>query len=459
MRVSLRFFSEGRLKPHLQRGTEMQRVTRYAKSGDIHVAYQVFGDGPDLVVAPGFVSHFENYWDEPHFARSLNKASGFFRVVLFDKRGTGLSDRVAHLPHMDERMDDLRAVMDAVGIERANLFGISEGGSLAALFAASHPERTQSLVLYGSFARFRHWIATDQAWDALLKYMDEAWGSGKSLPAFAPSKADDSAIQEWWGKFERLGASPSAAIALMTMNREIDISGILHSIRVPTLVLHRTEDTLVSVEGGRELAAGIPGARLVEFPGTDHLFFLDDDANDKVLAEIEEFLTGARSAPAVDRVLATVVFEDIVDSTKRAQATGDQGWRDLLNAHDKTVRRELSRFRGREVKSLGDGFLATFDGPARAIHCASAIRGSLRGFDVSVRIGLHTGEVELLENDVRGIAVHIASRVAQLGDANDVLVSRTVRDLVAGSGIKFEDFGMHTLKGIPEAWQVFRALG
>jgi pimeloyl-ACP methyl ester carboxylesterase len=459
MRVSLRFFSEGRLKPHLQRGTEMQRVTRYAKSGDIHVAYQVFGDGPDLVVAPGFVSHFENYWDEPHFARSLNKASGFFRVVLFDKRGTGLSDRVAHLPHMDERMDDLRAVMDAVGIERANLFGISEGGSLAALFAASHTERTQSLVLYGSFARFRHWIATDQAWDALLKYMDEAWGSGKSLPAFAPSKADDSAIQEWWGKFERLGASPSAAIALMTMNREIDISGILHSIRVPTLVLHRTEDTLVSVEGGRELAAGIPGARLVEFPGTDHLFFLDDDANDKVLAEIEEFLTGARSAPAVDRVLATVVFEDIVDSTKRAQATGDQGWRDLLNAHDKTVRRELSRFRGREVKSLGDGFLATFDGPARAIHCASAIRGSLRGFDVSVRIGLHTGEVELLENDVRGIAVHIASRVAQLGDANDVLVSRTVRDLVAGSGIKFEDFGMHTLKGIPEAWQVFRALG
>ena len=437
----------------------MRRVTRYAKSGEVHVAYQVFGEGPDLVVAPGFVSHFENYWDEPHFARSLNKASGFFRVVLFDKRGTGLSDRVAHLPHMDERMDDLRAVMDAVGIERANLFGISEGGSLAALFAASHPERTQSLVLYGSFARFRHWIATDQAWDALLKYMDEAWGSGKSLPAFAPSKANDSAIQEWWGKFERLGASPSAAIALMTINREIDISGILHSIRVPTLVLHRTEDTLVSVEGGRELAAGIPGARLVEFPGTDHLFFLDDDANDKVLAEIEEFLTGARSAPAVDRVLATVVFEDIVNSTKRAQATGDQGWRDLLNAHDKTVRRELSRFRGREVKSLGDGFLATFDGPARAIHCASAIRASLRGFDVSVRIGLHTGEVELLENDVRGIAVHIASRVAQLGDADDVLVSRTVKDLVAGSGIKFEDFGMHTLKGIPEAWQVFRALG
>ena len=437
----------------------MHPVTRYAKSGDVHIAYQVFGEGPDLVVAPVFVSHIENYWDEPHFARSLNKISAFFRVVLFDKRGTGLSDRVRHLPHMDERMDDLRAVMDAVGVERAHLFGISEGGPLATLFAASHPERTQSLVLYGSFARFRHWIATDQAWDALMKYMDEAWGSGKSLPAFAPSKANDPAIQQWWGKFERLGASPSAAIALMRMNREIDISGILHSIRVPTLVLHRTEDTLVSVEGGRELAAGIPGSRLVELPGADHLFFLDDDANDRMLAEMEEFLTGARSAAVIDRVLATVVFTDIVDSTKRAGAKGDRAWRDLLEGHDKTVRRELSRFRGREVKSLGDGFLATFDGPARAIHCASTIRDSLRALDVPVRIGLHTGEVELAENDVRGIAVHIASRVAQLGGADDVLVSRTVNDLVAGSGIKFEDFGAHTLKGIPEPWQVFRAVG
>jgi pimeloyl-ACP methyl ester carboxylesterase len=436
----------------------MHPVTRYAKSGDVHVAYQVFGEGPDLVVAPGFVSHIENYWDEPHFARSLSKVSSFCRVVLFDKRGTGLSDRVAHLPHMDERMDDLRAVMDAVGIERANLFGISEGGSLATLFAASHPERTQSLVLYGSFARFRHWIPTDHAWDALMKYMDEAWGSGKSLPAFAPSKANDPAIQQWWGKFERLGASPSAAIALMRMNREIDISGILHSINVPTLVVHCTGDTLVSVEGGRELAEGIPGARLVEIPGADHLFFLDDDASDRMLAEMQEFLTGARSAPVVDRVLATVVFEDIVDSTKRADAQGDRAWRDLLEAHDKAVRQELSRFRGREVKSLGDGFLATFDGPARAIHCASAIRNSLRGFHVPVRIGLHTGEVELAKNDVRGIAVHIASRVAQLGGPNDVLVSRTVKDLVAGSGIKFEDFGAHALKGIPEPWQVFRAV-
>jgi class 3 adenylate cyclase len=245
----------------------------------------------------------------------------------------------------------------------------------------------------------------------------------------------------------------------MRMNREIDISGILHSIKVPTLVIHRTGDTLVSVEGGRELAAGIPGARLIEIPGTDHLFFPDADASDRMLAEIGEFLTGARSAPVVDRVLATVVFEDIVDSTRRAEAKGDQGWRDLLNAHNKVVRQELSRFRGREVKSLGDGFLATFDGPARAIHCAGAIRDSLRKLDLPVRIGVHTGEVELAENDVQGIAVHIASRVANIGGADDVLVSRTVKDLVAGSGIKFEDFGAHALKGIPEAWQVFRAIG
>jgi class 3 adenylate cyclase len=396
--------------------------------------------------------------DEPRLARWLNKLGGFCRVIGFDKSGTGLSDRVAHLPHMDERMDDLRAVMDAVGIQRASLFGISEGGSLAALFAASHPKRTQSLILYGAFARFRHWMPTDEAFDGLMKYMDEGWGSGASLPGFCPTKADDAALRQWWGKFERLGASPSAAIALMRMNREIDISGILQSIRVPTLVLHRTEDALVSVEGGRELAAGIPGARLVELPGTDHIWFLDA-AGDRMLAEMEEFLTGSRSAPVVDRVLVTVVFTDIVDSTRRADAGGDRAWRDLLEAHDKTVRRELSRFRGKEVNSLGDGFLATFDGPARAIHCAGAIRDSMHGLDVPVRIGVHTGEVELAADDVRGIAVHIASRVAHIDGADDVLVSRTVKDLVAGSGIKFEDFGTHTLKGLPEQWQVFRAIG
>src|SRR5271169_2398458 len=435
----------------------MQPTTHYAKSSDIHIAYQVFGEGPDLVMAPGFVSHIENYWDEPRFARWLNKLGGFCRVIMFDKRGTGLSDRVAHLPHMDERMDDLRAVMDAVGIDRASLFGVSEGGSLAALFAASHPERCRSLILSGSFARFSHWIPTDEAFEGLMRYIDESWGSGESLPAFAPTKAKDAALAQWHGKFERLGASPSAAIALMRMNREIVISGILHSIQVPTLVLHMTGDTAVSVEGGRELAAGIPGARLVEFPGTDHIFWIDD-ADGRMLAEMEEFITGSRSAPIIDRVLSTVVFTDIVDSTARAEAKGDLAWRDLLQSHNKTVREELSRFRGKEVKTLGDGFLATFDGPARAIHCARTIRDSLQRLDVPVRIGVHTGEVELAEDDVRGIAVHIASRVAHIGGANDVLVSCTVKDLVAGSGIKFEDFGTHTLKGIPEDWQVYRAV-
>jgi class 3 adenylate cyclase len=432
----------------------MQPTTRYAKSGEVHVAYQVFGEGPDLVMAPGFVSHIENYWDEPRVARFLSRLGSFCRVVLFDKRGTGLSDRVANQPAMDERMDDLRAVMDAVKIERAVQFGISEGGSLATLFAASHPERSQSLIVYGGFARFLHWIPTDEGFDALISYIDEHWGSGESLPWFAPSWANDAALRQWWGKFERLGASPSAAIALMRMNREIDISGILHSVKIPTLIIHLTDDTLVSVEGGRELAAGIPGARLDEIPGKDHLPFL---AGESVLAEIEEFVTGSRSSVVVDRVLATVVFTDIVDSTKRAEAKGDLAWRDLLDAHDKTVRQELSRFRGKEVKSLGDGFLATFDGPARAIHCANAIRDSLQQLGVPVRIGVHTGEVELAEDDVRGIAVHIASRVAHIGGPDDVLVSRTVKDLVAGSGIKFEDFGTHILKGIPEGWQVFRA--
>jgi class 3 adenylate cyclase len=432
----------------------MQPTTHYAKSGEVHVAYQVFGEGPDLVMAPGFVSHIENYWDEPRVARFLNRLGSFCRVVLFDKRGTGLSDRAANQPAMDERMDDLRAVMDAAKIERAAQFGISEGGSLATLFAASHPERSQSLIVYGGFARFFHWIPTDEGFDALISYIDEHWGSGQSLPWFAPSWANDAALRQWWGKFERLGASPSAAIALMRMNREIDISGILHSVKIPTLIIHLTDDTLVSVEGGRELAAGIPGARLVEIPGKDHLPFL---AGERVLEEIEEFVTGSRSSAVVDRVLATVVFTDIVDSTKRAEAKGDLAWRDLLDAHNKTVRQELSRFRGKEVKSLGDGFLATFDGPARAIHCANAIRDSLHQLGVPVRIGVHTGEVELAEDDVRGIAVHIASRVANIGGPDDVLVSRTVKDLVAGSGIKFEDFGTHILKGIPEGWQVFRA--
>jgi pimeloyl-ACP methyl ester carboxylesterase len=434
----------------------MQPTTRYAKSGDVHIAYQVFGDGPvDLVLAPGFVSHIENYWDHPDFARWLRRLASFSRVVMFDKRGTGLSDQVGELPGMDQRMDDVRAVMDAVGLDRAAVMGISEGGSLASRLAAHHPARCQALVLYGAFARFTSWFPTEEALEGLFEYIDSAWGTGASSPMFAPSKADDPAFQQWWGRFERLGATPGAAIALMRMNSQIDITDVLPTIHVPTLVIHRTEDVTVNVEGGRTLADRIPDARYVELPGADHIPWVGDNG-DRIADEIEEFLTGHRSAPILDRVLATVLFTDIVDSTARADALGDRAWHDLLEVHDRAVRRELQRFRGNEVKSLGDGFFATFDGPARAIHCARAIHDALKDVGVDVRIGAHTGEVEFVDNDVRGVAVTIASRVAGLGGAHDVLVSRTVKDLVAGSGIAFEDFGTHALKGIPDPWRLYR---
>ena len=380
--------------------------TRYAKCGDVHVAYQVFGEGPvNLVYTPGFVSHIENYWDDRSYAGWLNGLARHCRVAMFDKRGTGLSDRVSHLPSMDERMEDLRVVMDAAGMDRAAVSGISEGGPLAMLFAASHPERCHSLILYGTFPRFSFWISTDEAFDGLIDYIDNHWGSGASLPMFAPSRQDDPAFQSWWGRFERLGASPSGAMALMRMNREIDITDVLPSIQVPTLIIHRSDDAVL------------------------------------------------------DRVLATVLFTDIVGSTARAEALGDQRWRDLLDTHDAAVRRELERFRGNEVKALGDGFLATFDGPARAIRCALAINQAVRPLGLEVRSGLHTGEVELSVSDVRGIAVHIASRVAGLAGPGEAVVSRTVKDLVAGSGLGFEDFGIHRLTGVPDDWHLFRATG
>ena len=435
----------------------MLPVTRYAKSGDVHIAYQVFGSGPvDLVVAPGFVSHIEHYWEEPDLTRWLLRLGGFARVVIFDKRGTGLSDRVGELPGLDQRMDDVRAVMDAVGIERAALLGISEGASLAMLFAATHPEPCQALVLYGAFARFASWFPTKEGFQAFLDYIDRDWGSAASAAKFAPSRQSDAAFQQWWGRFERLGASPSAAIALMRMNSEIDVTDILPSIHVPTLVIHRTQDAVVNVEGGRFLAERIPDARYVELPGIDHLVYIGDNTP-KIADLIEEFLTGSRVVVEADRVLATVLFTDIVGSTTRAEQLGDQRWRNLLDAHHAAVRRELARFRGNEVKSLGDGFLATFDGPARSIRCASAITEAVRPLGIEVRIGLHTGEVELSEDDVRGIAVHVASRVASLASPSEVLVSRTVKDLVAGSGIQFGERGRHLLHGLQEPMELYTA--
>jgi class 3 adenylate cyclase len=437
----------------------MQPRTQYAKSGDVHIAYQVFGEGAvDLVFVPGFVSHIENYWDEPNFARWLRRLGSFSRVIMFDKRGTGLSDQVSELPGMDQRLDDVSAVMDAVGIERAAIFGISEGGSLATLFAASHPERSQALIIYGGFAQFSSWFPTQEALEGLIQYIDKNWGSGESMPMFAPTKQGDLAFQQWWGKFERLGASPAAAITLMRMNSQIDITEILPSINVPTLVIHRKDDVTVNVEGGRLLAERIPGAKYVELSGTDHLPFVGEDS-DRILDEMEHFLTGETSTPSVERVLATVVFTDIVGSTARAQTLGDRAWGDLLDLHDKAVRKELSRFRGNEIKWTGDGFLAAFDRPARAIQCALAIVNTVRALGLEVRAGIHTGEVDFVKNDIRGIAVHIASRVADLANGGDVVVSRTVKDLVAGSGIAFQDYGTHELKGVPDQWMLFRASG
>ena len=433
----------------------MPPITRYAKSGDVHVAYQVFGEGPlNLVIIPFFVSNIEVWWEYPDCARWLLRLASFARVAMFDKRGTGMSDRVTELPGLEQRIDDVRAVMDAVGMERAALLGMSEGGSLTALFGATYPERCSALVLYGSFARFASWLPTEEALAAFLGYIDQAWGSGGTASFVAPSLANDPATQQWLGRFERLGASPAAATALMRMNSQIDISDIVPTIRVPTLVIHRKDDAGINVEGGRYLAEHIPGARYIELPGKDHLPWVGDNAME-IADDIEEFLTGTRAPVTVDRVLATVLFTDIVGSTEKAAALGDRRWRDLLDNHHATIRRNLARFRGHEVKTTGDGILATFDGPARGIRCACAIADEIRPLGIEVRSGLHTGECEMTDDDVGGIAVHIGARVAALAGAHEVLVSSTVKDLVAGSGLRFADRGSRSLKGVPGEWHIY----
>ena len=433
--------------------------TRYAKSGGVRIAYQVVGNGPfDLVYVPGFVSNIDLFWEMPHQAYFFGRLSAFSRLILFDKRGTGLSDRVAGIATLEERMDDVRAVMDAAGSERAALFGISEGGAMSVLFAATYPQRAQALVLYGSYARATHLLSEDQ-FNKEMNLIDRLWGTGEyTLGRYFPSGVSQEAARIAFARRERQSASPSAVMAIRRMNREIDARHVLPAIQVPTLVMHRVGDSAISVELGREIAANIPGAKYVELPGADHIPFFERDLTDRMVDEVEEFLTGSRSEPDVDRVLATVMFTDIVDSTRRAAALGDRQWRALLDRHDDTVRQQLARFRGQEVKNLGDGFMATFDGPARAVRCAASICELVRPLGIAVRSGLHTGEVELKRDDVAGIAVHIAARVAAEAEAGETVVSNTVRDLVAGSGLRFQDRGVHALKGLPEEVHLYSVL-
>jgi pimeloyl-ACP methyl ester carboxylesterase len=422
------------------------------------MAYAVYGDGPDLVCAPGFISHLEVAREEPSVAHFSDRLATFRRVIFFDKRGTGLSDPVPHAPTLEENVDDLRAVMDAAGSEQADVFGISEGGAMATLFAATHPERTRALVLYGAYSRML-WAsdyscgvsAEDLA--RLLEMVDARWGDGVGLGAWAPSRGGDVRLRAWWARLQRAAASPGMARSLLALYPDIDIRDVLGTISVPTLVLHRCGDRMINVEMGRYLADRIPGAKLVELDGADHFYFTGDA--DAILDEIEEFLTGLRRGPEPDRVLATVLFTDLVGSTEHAVELGDTQWRYLLESHHAQVRRQLERFRGREVKTMGDGFLATFDGPARGIQCAQAIVDESRGLGLETRAGLHTGECELMNDDVGGIAVHIAARVAALAGAGEVLVSSTVKDLVAGSGLAFADRGAHVLKGVPDEWRLF----
>ena len=438
--------------------------TRYAKSGDASIAFQVLGEGPlDLVLVLGYATHLDVQWESPLFARFFDRIASFARLILFDKRGTGLSDPVKSVPTLEQRVDDVRAVMDAAGSERAAFFGVSEGAPMSVLFAAEHPDRTRALVLHGAMGRTTE--APDYPWaspaDALRESADEFivpyWGQQAEgmVELFAPSLAGNPAVVAFTERMERSAASPSMVREIFEMYLDIDVRAILPTIHVPTLVLHRHGDRVVNRRAGRELAGQIPGSKYVELEGIDHLPWVGDA--DAILGEIEEFLTGTRSAHEPDRVLATVMFTDIVGSTERAAQLGDARWRALLSDYQAGVQSQVERFRGREVKRLGDGCLATFDGPARAIRCGHAIAEVARSTGLEVRIGLHSGEVELMGDDVGGIAVHIAARVGELALPGEVLVSSTVKDLVAGSGIPFDDRGPRPLKGVPDEWRLFSA--
>ena len=425
--------------------------TQYAHAGDASVAYQVVGEGPpDVVVVNGPASHVELLWDEPTTARRFRTLASFCRVILFDRRGTGLSDPVERPPTLEQQMDDLAAVMDAIGIERTALLGGADLG-LCAMFAATYPERVSALVLSG-VAAWGGELVTPEKRAMILDAVENRWGEGTLLDVFAPSQAGNPAFAEWWGRYQRAAASPRTARRILDMTSRIDLRAILPTISVPTLVTHRTGDRWVPIEQGREVASLIPGARFLEHGGIDAYAWVGES---DWLEDVEEFLTGGRASREVDRVLATVLFTDIVGSTEHASGLGDRRWRDLLDEHNRMVRRQLELWRGTEIKSIGDGFLATFDGPARAVHCAAGIVAGADPLGLSVRAGLHTGECELIGNDVGGLAVHIGARVMAKARGGEVLASSTVKDLVIGSELRFDDRGVHSLRGIPEEWHLY----
>lgn len=436
--------------------------TRYAKSGELNIAYQMYGDGDlNLVLIPGWASNVENIWTLKEFVSFAQQIAQFARVVMLDRRGTGLSDPVPEPPTLEERMDDVRAVMDSAGWDRAAVWGISEGGPMAMMFAATYPDRVAALLLYGTFARLPY--ADDyphgpkpEATQRWLSTIESSWGTGKLSRSFGPSAIDDPATMRILGRLERMAMSPGTARKIFEILMQLDVRHVLGAIRVPTLILHRVDDKPVSVENSRYLAARIAGAKYVELPGADHIAWFGDV--DALLAEVSEFLTGERSAPDLERVLTTIVFADIVDSTRHAAQVGDREWKEVLIRFYALCDEKLSHFRGRKLDTAGDGLFAAFDGPARAVRWSVAMVQAMKAQGIGLRVGVHTGECEVLGDKYSGIAVHLGARVASVAQPNQVVVSSTVKDLVVGSGIRFEDLGRRQLKGAPDEWHLFAVL-
>jgi class 3 adenylate cyclase len=436
--------------------------TRYVQRGEVNIAYQVVGEGgPALIIVPGFISHLDLQWMDPGYSRFLERLASFTRLILYDKPGTGLSDPIPNVPTLEERIADIKAVLDAVGVERTALLGFSEGGPVCALFATTWPDRTSALVLYGTYAHGRPSEeellaegATLEEYQRVASGFEEVvahWGEGRLGRLIAPS-AQGELQRRFWGVFERAGASPAMAQALIEASMRADVTSVLPTIQAPTLVLHRNRE-IFPIASGRQLARMIPGARLVELNGDDHAFWVGDV--EPVLSELEEFLTGVRTPEPQDRLLATILFTDIVGSTQRAGELGDRGWHELLEQHNARVRELLERFGGRELDTAGDGFFASFEGPGVAVRCACAIVRSIRDLGLEIRAGVHTGECERIGEKLGGLAVHVGARIAATANGGEVLASRTVRDLVAGSGLRFTDRGTHRLRGLDEPWQLF----